>query len=244
MAEMDQKLLAGQLLAVREHAKRAAIAVVEEAGDKMFVGCCTLFRRNNRKFLITAEHVASAISRGDVALAISENRSELWTPGRGQLASTTDHDVAVMELKDQEFLERLQKAGYREFLDDRDVQRGPLPPDFLLYGYPAEDVKVNGDDLNARPSMITTQQYSGTPSGLKRPLSGYDLFLAWQGASKDLTGISGTPVWAVTNGPSAGAGVWTPDQAMKVCAVETSALRGEWIRATRWEIVEAVLQRL
>lgn len=246
LGSMDsERARAAQVLALRERAKRTAVAVIEESANQLSIGCCTLFARDDRKFVVTAQHVAEAIERGDVGLAIGETQSEIWTPGCGQLAWASQYDVSVMELNDAEFLERLHRASYREFLDDRDVHVGTLPGDFMLYGYPAEGLDVSGDELTAKPVMLTTCQFVGAPQGLKRPRAEHDLFLAWTGDdTEDLTGISGTPVWAVTNGPEQGGTVWTPDQSMKLCAVETSVLRGEWIRASGWAVVDAVISHL
>ncbi len=88
------RLDAAKLLAIRERPKRHAVPVVEEDGEQLYVGSCSLFEREGRRFLVTAHHVAEALDRGNVAIAIAETRSALWTPGRGQLAFTSEHDTA------------------------------------------------------------------------------------------------------------------------------------------------------
>ncbi len=122
------------------------------------------------------------------------------------------------------------------------MHHGPSPHDFLLYGYPGERVRREGDDLIAEPLMMHTVVLPGEPRDLKRAKTAQDLFLAWRGdAGQDLRGISGAPVWAVADPEG---GVWSPNRAMKLIAVEVSVLRGEWIRSTLWGVVDHIIGKM
>lgn len=230
-----------ETLAIRERLMRAVVPILLKAdGDEPSIGCGTLFERKGRKFLITAAHIAEEIQSDELTIALGAHNSELWTPGYGNLAWANSHDIAVLELIDDRFFAEVERVNYRVFLSDDDVCTSGLEnATVYLYGYPAEDTKLETDQYSSTPTLITTSKYSGTPEGLKRHQTDEDLFLHWTSApGKNLEGISGTAIWTV---PPRSNLIWSAGAL--VCAVETSVAQDKWIRATRWTVVDAILRQ-
>jgi hypothetical protein len=54
-----------------------------------------------------------------------------------------------------------------------------------------------------------------------------------------LQGLSGGSLWAYTEPP----GFWSTSKAMKIVAVQSSHLRGKWIRCTDWSVARITAAR-
>lgn len=173
----------------------------------------------------------------------------VWNFGHATIyhpRNTDDHDVAVIELRDTEFVERA-RSGWT-FLDSGNVAPEDFQPEnYLIAGYPDSMVRYNEGAL--APSALM-QLYTGLYSGdVVSDRGEFDLFLRYgeqagntYGFAKEtphLGGASGALVFGLAGRPS---GIWSPQAVLKIAGVQVAFVHAKYVRAKKWTLLQHVLQ--
>ena len=215
-------------------------------------GTGTFFEIGGCSFLILAGHLLDDIKLADLAVPVGLHGIHVQTLGRFEVLRPTDKnlDVAALELKDPDLVSRFH-LGWR-FLGLSNVAMPSEDGAFILCGYPASVTVKKGDLLGGRLFSFYTERLEPRPalaSFRDRPYDPQiDLFFKYgesgmlvsTGADGDtpmLPGASGASVWEWRE--PEGKGLWTPEVALKVVAVQSSWSREtkKWFRATGWQVV-------
>lgn len=240
--------------AIVEMASHSIVPLICESGaDAGVYGTGTLFTDEKDYYLITACHVADAIRENKVGVPSTPRNSEIWTLGNGELTYSQKADVAVFRIGSADSQKKLL-AGWT-FLTPDFVWTGAIPDDcsFLLYGFPSELGKMKGGTLHSPPASFVTTRFQGTPTGFGDPYDpNIDVILTHKAVGlsdqsgtvvdvPNLPGVSGCPVWAVAPVESNPNNIWVAKNNARISAIETSYVKGSWIRARRWSIVQKIL---
>lgn len=245
------------VVAVDHLAAKSTVPLLREIGELASIeGSGTLFEVRGSHYLVTAAHAAENLSRGDVCIPCGPNKKEVWALGQGRLATIDKYDLAVFRIDEEMSVDRLKKVW--QFLTLDHVWLGDIHPSatFLLYGFPVATTTQRGILVDSTPISYVTARYDKTPTGLKYPLEpDVDTFLEHKAeamdrqtnrlvAVPDLPGISGCSVWAVLDPTTTSSAIWSPDTHARIVAIETSYLRGSWIRCRRWFVVNTMIEEL
>jgi len=239
---MDIKEIEGQ--ARLRHLQACVFPILAEQGDSAGVhGSALLFRREDHHYAVTATHVAKYLeTHAEVMSAPSASHvglTDAWSLGRGTLAKTAEEeeDVSVFRLEEAGVVERL-RAGGHVFLCNDDVE--PLPQASStcgVFGWPAAGARQVDRVVHGKAVAMLLARLAPPPGS--RPT---DIFLEWPSVDDvpDLAGISGSPIWAV----SEASGVWHPSKEIKLVGVQHSIRRSDWIRGTSWSVVNKLIDRV
>jgi hypothetical protein len=243
--------------ALHSYATLSTVPIVGEGNEGLSLeGTGTLFEAEGKHFLVTADHATKLLCEGNAGIPLEPRESELWTPGPGQYTCSKKFDVGVFRIDHASTVDNLRKAW--RFLSLKNVYFGDIPRDvhFLLYGFPSCLAKMDKDTLRTPPASFVTTAYEGELEGFSDPYdSKVDLMLTHklEGESAkdgsptsvpDLKGVSGCSVWCVPPTDGAGNDIWSVEKHTKIVAIETSRLRGKWIRCRRWFVVKKIMDDL
>jgi hypothetical protein len=202
-----------------------------------------------RVFFVTAGHHFT--NADPTLMAIPERAGKnvhVWTFGHATIhhpKNTDEHDVAVIELLDPDFVARVRDGW--TILDGSNVEVADAAAEnYLIAGYPDATVKYENAMLTPSALMqLYTAPYDGEIVGDR---GDFDLFFRYgeaagntYGFKKDtphLGGASGALVFALGARP---AGVWSPEAVLKVVGVQVSFIHSKYVRAKKWGLVEHVL---
>jgi hypothetical protein len=228
-------------------------------GEVEILGTGTLFKHEDRIFLVTADHIFREDVEDDFsALIPTEEVSVPDRPVGGTLQTLGRHnvfrqtppvtaDVIVIELLEPEVIAFLTlNWGFLSFdqgVDDRVGDR------LVISGFLFEGARNLSGVIHQRMLNLSTDPLHALPKGAKQPTYPHDLFiyLDKQGARLDgqiepigsIKGLSGGPIWAARET----GGLWSPGASMKIVAIQSSELKQRWARAVRWCIVRQILRR-
>jgi hypothetical protein len=129
------------------------------------------------------------------------------------------------------------------------LEQVSLPPQSELFisGYPSALARSEKTAIRGVFLTLETEQIPGNASQPVDPQVDY-LFdagpniFSGQYTSLDINGMSGSAVGEYRS--DIGSGLWTPDRAIHVLAVQTAVLRHQYIRAVSWATVAALLERI
>jgi hypothetical protein len=224
--------------------------IVQDKGLFGIVGTATLFTIEDRPFLITAGHTILDYSVDRWAYSERPTGGPIYSLGAIQHYRPSDerYDVAVVEILDPQTKGRLQ-TNWR-FLTVEQVSRPHEGADFFISGYPSalavpEKTAVRGVLLTLETRQIPT------PSDAIQPVDPQvDYFFdagpnVFNGEYADLKidGMSGSAVGEFRS-DDLGSGLWTPERAIQVVAVQTAVRKQRYIRAKSWATVAALLDRV
>jgi hypothetical protein len=234
------------------------MGVVPGTNKRAISGTGTLFRIAGVDLIVTAAHVAHELHQAGLAIPFGL-KSDLVVPRRltglvelGHdfevvVTSEDTSDIALIKLKPTD----LERFHYRSLTLDNVLT--PATTDagssaFVLSGFPAEVVDAERRSDVERPRIFETFLY---PKDLAEadpppdpPLDpAHHFLLSNLGEGRDpktgevkpwpkLQGISGCSAWMLVE--PADKGVWAPERQLKIAGMETSALKGKWLRCTRW----------
>lgn len=243
------------------------LSLPEQASIKKFLVSCTVplvyrakeragvlgtgafFATESRSFFITAAHLFPGADPN--MMGVPERGGEDGAvSGFGHATihhprNTDDHDVAVIELEDSEFIQRA-KSGWT-FLDASNVAADDFQSEnYLIAGYP--DATVRYKDGVLTPSALM-QLYTGP---YKDDVVGgrgeFDFFLRYgeeagnvYGFTKEtphLGGASGALVFGLAERP---VGIWSPQAVLKIVGVQVAFVHAKYVRAKRWTLLQHVL---
>lgn len=158
-----------------------------------------------------------------------------------------DIDVALLHLKDQDIIAALRKSW--NVVDRSKAVAAPLQGSFVLSGYPSDRVRVTSQGICGSLNTIYTERMLQNPQNATQPVdSDYDLFFHYDLNATDLEGnvvktpaapgMSGSVVWELYRTDDE---VWAPEKVLKMVAIQSSWLKGNFVRAKSWAYVEHIL---
>lgn len=212
-------------------------------------GTATLFNVVNRYFIVTAAHVLEVCSEDNWVFPTNRQRSPVLPPiGRTRRLPAIISDVAVIEIVEASSIDTLRR-GWR-FLTFDNVVLDPVGTVYFLAGYP-QSIAVSTDDLVAGHLLTAFFKPISVPDYAEGPVEpAYDRFFihsavatGWDGGRLDsprLQGVSGGSVWHCQ--PHEG-GIWLPERACRIFAVQSSARHGEYVRAKSWKAVIDIFEQ-
>ena len=235
------------------------LPLLKEAGEGMAVlGTGTLFRQDDRYFVVTADHVLRAnakdptsafIDLTEVAFPTRPKDASLFTLGKYTLwhSKPVHADVVVLELHSQETISKL-KAGWG-FLPFSQAGRFEDHDRFIISGFLEETAYLTGGVLRQSMINLTTDLLHFTPEVKDPTPSDRFLYLERDGVQFDgsereigsLCGVSGGPIWGFS---MPAAGFWDPSRALQVVAVQSAEMERRWSRVMDWSAVRTILQRI
>jgi hypothetical protein len=212
------------------------------------LGTGAFFCFDGRPFLVTAGHLFQNADPNKIGVPERAGKDvPMWYLGHATIhhpRDTDEHDVAIIELLDEEFVERA-RAGWT-FLGEGNAATSEGPyENYLIAGYP--DTTVAYSDGTLRPAalfQLYTETYTGDVDGERGE---FDLFLRYgreagstHGFPKDtphLGGASGALVYALTGRPS---GVWSPEGMLRVVGIQVAFVHSKYVRAKKWALLQHV----
>lgn len=249
---------ASEALAIHAFMLTVTIPLLKEAGEGMAVlGTGTLFRHNDRYFIVTADHILRAksdsnsefIDLKEVAFPSRPKDAQLFTLGEYTLwcSKPVFADVAVLELHSAETIAKL-KAGWG-FLPFSQAGRFEEHDRFIISGFLEETAYLTGGVLRQSMMNLTTDLLDFTPEVDEPTPSDRFLYLERAGTQFDgsareigsLCGVSGGPIWGFSI-PSVG--FWDPSRALQIVAVQSAEMERNWSRVMDWSAVRAILSRI
>lgn len=247
-----------QWLAIRAFCQACTIPVIaENEKSAAVVGTGVLFEINNRKYFITACHVAENILNPSIKCGIPNAKQhagvfsfdgcEAYLPKDEH--EKTLYDVGLIELSSNEMLCKQLAENY-QFLSLENVGRyHNTPANYLLAGYPSK-MSVNISDYNiyGRFFLLCTPPYCGEIDTDKIPDPENNVFLDYgktiidekgnEIAAPELEGISGGTIWNLDMEID-DKSLWIPKDNIELIAVEVSYLTPsyKYIRGVKWNVV-------
>ncbi|WP_137823614.1 trypsin-like peptidase domain-containing protein [Pseudomonas sp. D(2018)] len=226
--------------------------IYQNAQRTCVLGTGTFFEVSDRHFLVTAGHLFEGIDPNNLGVPERSGQDvHIVTIGHGTIyhpKDTDEHDVAVIELLDTDFL-RLVQSGW-QFLSMANVATpDPTTTTYIVAGHPDETVSYDSGVL--RPAalfQIYTGRYEGEVASNR---SKFDLYLRYgqqasntYGFKKDtphLGGVSGASVYAVTPSQSI---IWAPEGILRIVGIQVAFVNEsrKYLHAKTWPLVEHVLK--
>jgi hypothetical protein len=162
----------------------------------------------------------------------------------------TEIDIVGIEVQDQETIDIIE-AGWRvvhmAIGDDADASG-----EVVLVGYPSATLDKNDMQIIGRPTGIITALMDSVPANATPPANPMlDLFLqlprraiAKAGAIVDIPpihGMSGCAIWQLRE--TADGELWSPDRALRLVGIQSSARPGSYFRGKRWAYIRHLLEQ-
>jgi hypothetical protein len=158
-----------------------------------------------------------------------------------------DIDIALLHLKDLDLIARLRRSW--NVIDRSKAVVASPQGNFVLSGYPSARVKITEQGLGGSLNTIHTERMPQAPQNAKQPIHpDYDLFFYYDDDATDLDGnavktpavpgMSGSVVWELRDVEH---GVWAPDNALTMVAIQVSWMKDNFARAKSWAYVEHIL---
>jgi hypothetical protein len=237
-----------QLEAIEAFLRSCTIPLVGEEDKKLaLLGMGTFFSLDGQLWLVTAAHVVKhrddlkelAVPMRSLGRFITLGNCCLYRP------SNLDLDVALIHIQDADF-KRYVSENWRVLDDSNVIRFDPSASRYIVAGYPRETLANKNMDWHKAFTQIHAGPYSGGAADASHPV----FRLAYSRSAPDLSGavtdtpdlhgVSGASVWAVVN---AADGIWAPEKALKIVAVQVSFKHSEYIGAEWWTLVREVLHR-
>ena len=158
-------------------------------------------------------------------------------------------DIALLHFKDPDFIERLRRSW--NIIDRSKAAVASPQGRFVLSGYPSERIRVTLEGLGGSLNTIHTERMPQAPQAATQPVHpDYDLFFHYDDDATNLEGnaiktpavpgMSGSVVWELHNISD---GIWAPDKALTMVAIQVSWMKGNFARAKSWAYVENILNQ-
>ncbi|MCA8043593.1 hypothetical protein [Burkholderia seminalis] len=242
--------------AIEKFALSVTVPIFLEMGDwGGLLATGTLFKIDERAFLITARHIFDDVQDAS-KLAYPENplRGGLYTFGSINILKPTEEhiDVAAIELLSPETVQRLN-ANWK-FLGLANVASASMTTSdgsCFVSGYP-ESLTQNVQGWT-KGKFVTayTQRFHDVPPEARLPvIPDLDLFFDYsdEGTSitgetvqtPELPGVSGASIWELVSSTSS---VWSPEAVTRVVGIQSAYVHSKYIRAKSWWAVAKVLEQ-
>ncbi len=217
----------------------------------------TFFEIRGRIFLITANHLFDEIDADTLAVPKGySGKNQLQIIGKSEVSRprgshAASIDIAIIEILNPETI-AIVKKGW-QLLGLENVSQLSPDGDFLLSGFPSNTIKKVGNDFVGIPFSIISERIENIPNSAEQPVDpSIDLFFEYgptafnlrgeEVPNPRLQGASGASVWQIqklSHGTT-----WTPQRALKLIGVQSSARHGEFFRVKNWHYVLLMLQKI
>ncbi len=223
--------------------------VYQSAERTGVLGTGAFFWFDGRPCLVTAGHLFQDADPNKIGVPERAGKDvAMWYLGHATIhhpRNTDEHDVAVIELLDEEFIERA-RSGWT-FLNESNLAATDAQfENYLIAGYP--DTTVTYENATLRPSalfQLYTAPYVGEVDGGRGE---FDLFFRYSreagntyGLPKEtphLGGASGALVYGLADRPP---GIWSPESVLKIVGIEVAFVHSKYVRAKKWALLQHVL---
>lgn len=242
-----------QATAFFEFLNRATVPLLQRRGDdRELFGSGTLFEARGTLILITAGHfIARLAEHGNIAVA--DESHIRYVPGRFRTWRSNEsepYDIGFIDLTEvRADFARYAPLGLRHVFSGGEVKQ------ILIAGFPLERAYPITQEFLRQPHVFPTRLYTGDPNpdGVDTafdpehhllfdfPTTAYQ-YLAGAWPERPVSccqGVSGGPVWGLL--PRAEGAVWSPENAGRLVAIQSSQVKGRFLRATRWRSVHGAL---
>lgn len=217
-------------------------------GQRELFGTGTLFEVGETLFLVTAGHFMEQMAAGG-NIAVAEADQIRYVPASFPVwrsVETEPYDVGLIDLTSQ-------RHGFSPY--------SPLGPEHVLLktrsvsdvvfvaGFPVEKADTTREFLQ-HPHVFPTAHYQGDPNPPGAGSSFDDdhhLLLDFPKEALQFSedhwrkrevssceGVSGGPVWILLPRGESSEEVWTGERAAKLYGIQSSQLKGRFLRATLW----------
>lgn len=202
-----------------------------------------------RVFFVTAGHLFKNADPNRMGIPERAGKDvHVWYFGHATVhhpKDTDEHDVAIIELLDPDFVQRVRRGW--TILGEADlVTPESSTHNYLIAGYPDATVKYENAVLTPSALMqLYTGPYEGEVVGTR---GDFDLFFRYgeaagntygfQKSTPHLGGASGALVFALGPRPT---GVWSPTAVLKVVGIQVAFIHNKYVRAKKWSLIEHVL---
>jgi hypothetical protein len=236
-------------LAIAEMLARVTIPILyEESGYFGIAGTGTLFRINDRIFMVTAGHTIDDLPIEKWSFSANPKKGKIYTLGRLDHHRPLDRhlDVAVLELMD-DFGTKILQDGW-SFLTLDQISLPHEDADFFISGYPSALAESQLAAVRGTFFALGTSRLRSIPSNAKPPVdpnidyffdAGRNVFSGYE--NLDVHGMSGSPVGMFR---SVEDGVWMPQDAIRIVGVQTAVRKHQYLRAISWATVAMVLEKV
>ena len=227
---------------------------IGEDADHLATG--TFVAVGEKLILLTARHILDQSAPEHIAIAETPEGSGLRTLGNLLIHKPidlpdTEIDIVGIEVQDQETIDIIE-CGWRVVhiaIGDEADANGEV----VLIGYPSATLDRKDMRITGRPSGIVTALLGDIPVNSAPPVNTtLDVFLqlprkaiAKGGAIVDIPpiqGMSGCAIWQLretTDGE-----LWSPDRALRLVGIQSSALSGSYFRGKRWAYIHHLLENV
>ena len=214
----------------------------------------TFFRARDKVYLVTCRHVVQEAEGERFGIPAHPNGSAcVWHLAQAKIhfprsEDGNDFDVAAIEINDPTFI-RDVVSGWRVLDETNVADIDAAATEYVIAGYPTATVEDRDGELTPKPMLqLFTGPYEGV---LEKSAGPFDLILR-HGATGSavfgerrplprMQGVSGAAVYQITQTTSP---VWSPDQELKLVAIQSAAMHGSYIRAKSWRLVQQILRLL
>lgn len=236
---------------------RAAVPLfcaIGEDADHLATG--TFIAVGDKCVLLTARHILDTCEPEQIAIATSPEGSGLQTLGNLVIHKPIDHpgteiDIVGIEIVDRETIDII-KAGWR-VVNIAIGGEADAGGELVLIGYPSATLNKKDMQIVGRPTGIVTALMDDVPANATLPVDPtLDLFLqlprkaiATAGAIVDIPpihGMSGCAIWQLRE--IADGEFWSPDRALRLVGVQSTARSGSYCRGKRWAYIRNLLKQV
>lgn len=236
------------------HAAVPLFRAIGEDADHLATG--TFIAVREKCILLTARHILDTCEPERIAIATSPEGSGLQTLGNLVIHKPIDQpgteiDIVGIEILDRETIDTI-KTGWR-VVDMAIGGEADASGELVLIGYPSATLNKKDMQIVGRPTGIVTVIMDNIPANATPPANPtLDLFLqlprkaiATAGAIIDIPpihGMSGCAMWQLRE--MADGEFWSPDRALRLVGVQSSARPGSYFRGKRWAYIRNLLEQV
>jgi hypothetical protein len=239
--------------------------VLETSKRTALVGTASLLQANSEHYLVSAAHVMKLLKVGpnNIGVPLGEEKAPVLT--LGSMAFAIPHedrkfDIGVARLDCPKAVTELKKATWKPITPADLGKLDPRIDTFVFVGFPRDLSDANLDRvLSGRLLAISPIYRTKTFEELNKTLPGdaipFDeridilleyprLYLKADGQKVDrldldLSGISGSPVWAVSGDASL-----SPEKRLTLVGIVTACVEGEFLLVKRWSLIAQAFSRI
>ena len=251
--ELDE--LQQQQLALKEFGFKASAPLFRAMGeDADHLATGTFFEKCGKLILLTARHVVDEAKLENIAIAESPSGSGIFTLGTIVVHMPKDIedaeiDIIGIEILDQSVIEKI-RTGWK-VLDISVGAPQSSETQKTLVGYPSERMVKDGFVLRGKPVAFHCAPLGSIPGNARQPVNpDLDLFLEYPEKALELgdktvslgliKGMSGCAIWEAHSLP--GSEVWSPEKALRLVGIQSSAAKGSFVRGKKWEYIKEVIK--
>jgi hypothetical protein len=249
-----------EFTALQKFMLRSTVPVMVEIEEKKPLpqGTGTLFRINDRHFIITARHVFESKVELLSHLALPD---DLEGKGFTRILNAVNtvpkddiFDVAAIEITNQASVEAIKQNW--NFLTLDNVRLAPPTTPVWVVGYPEGKTRFeeHTGKLIIEPVTIVTELLPIVPIEAEPPVhQGLDLFFLYEKTAQvagrgieetpKMLGVSGASIWELIGQPPKGE-LWVPERFVKSVAVQSSYRHSKYLRGKSWLAVAKLLAKI